>query len=100
MRNARKPGLRQFPFSYTPLDDPSKVYLIEEAMAENENPYWSLNKICVMELSFEGVGPGWLICEVDSADCELESGGRCASDCGMAEGLTFLLPDGLQLAGS
>jgi len=67
---------------------------------ENENPYWSINKICVMEMSFQGLGPGWLICEVDSADCELESGGRCASNCATAEGLTFFLPDGLQLVGN
>ncbi|MCZ6689850.1 MAG: pitrilysin family protein [Planctomycetota bacterium] len=44
MRNVRKPGLRPFPFSYAPLDDPYKVYLIEE-VREEESPEDALGRI-------------------------------------------------------
>lgn len=64
---------------------------------EDENPYWSLNKLCVLALEMQGVGHGWLICEVTKADCQQESSVRCTSNCGNANGLTFFLPDGGQL---
>jgi hypothetical protein len=74
-------------FSFAPLDDSETT----------NNPFWSQNRLCILELSVEGIRQGGQICEVRNADCQPSEDERCSTDCRTSVGNLIFLPDGLSI---
>lgn len=59
------------------------------------NPFWNANSVCVMKMTVVGSGLSGMLCEVDSAQCEVANGLRCAPSCRSSIGRLVFVPDGL-----
>ena len=81
------PGMETTAFYFAPLNADDTV----------NNPFWSRNRLCVLELSIEGIRPGGQLCEVRSADCQPSDEDNCSVDCRAAVGGVIFLPDGLSI---
>ncbi|MAE75313.1 MAG: hypothetical protein CMJ85_00355 [Planctomycetes bacterium] len=65
--------------------------------SNSNNPFWTVNKMCVYDLTVQGVGRNGIICEVTKANCTVSNTQRCTAACAGMKGLTFFVPDGLPL---
>lgn len=85
--------------SYHTLAMVSATQMILQAASSGEvqSTFWNKGKACAMSLSLVGSSPGWRICEVEKADCEVVFQGACSDSCKKSVGQMVLVPDGTPL---
>lgn len=82
-------------FTLVPLGE--TLFMHAANPVQSTSPFWANNKACTLTMQVQGVGKGWVLCEVEKANCDVSQTMQCVPDCAALKGHTIFVPDGLGL---
>ena len=78
----------------TAADDDKGLVMALDA-EQNQDPFWSSSRVCVMQLEVLSTSPAGSLCEVRNAECMSSGRLACPPTCIRSRGKSMFFPDGM-----
>lgn len=75
--------------------DDDKGFVMPLDPAQNEDPFWSSSRVCVMQLEVMSASPAGALCEVRNAECMSSGRLACPPTCISSRGRSMFFPNGI-----